>query len=65
MKDWLLAERLALVQRLFESSNHSVEAIAQTAGIGSPNVLRARFRNAFGVSPTSWRKSFRGQRQRA
>lgn len=58
--DWLLAERLALTQRLLESSEQSVEAIATLAGFGSPVSLRHHFGRAFGVSPSAWRQTFRG-----
>jgi transcriptional regulator GlxA family with amidase domain len=57
---WLLAERLALVQRLLETTDHSVERIAQLAGLGSPESLRHHFRRALGVSPSTWRRTFRG-----
>lgn len=57
---WLLAERLALVQRLLESTDHPVERIAQIAGIGSPESLRHHFRRVMGVSPSAWRRTFRG-----
>jgi transcriptional regulator GlxA family with amidase domain len=58
--EWLQAERLALSQRLLESSQHSVDTIAAMAGFGSPESLRLHFRRAFGVSPTAWRQTFRG-----
>lgn len=57
---WLLAERLALSQRLLESTEQSVEAIAALAGFGSPVSLRHHFGRAFGVSPSAWRHSFCG-----
>lgn len=59
VKSWLLIERLALAQRLLESSDSSIDAVAQAAGFGSVAALRQRFRDAFGVSPTVWRASFR------
>ncbi|WP_439887927.1 GlxA family transcriptional regulator [Pseudomonas sp. MBLB4123] len=59
--DWLLAERLALSQRLLEGSEHSIEAIAGLTGFGSPVSLRQHFGRAFGVSPSGYRQSFRGR----
>jgi transcriptional regulator GlxA family with amidase domain len=59
--DWLLHERLALSQKLLESSDHSVDAVAALAGFGSPESLRLNFRRTFGVSPSAWRQTFRGQ----
>lgn len=58
---WLLAERLALSQRLLESTDQNVEAIAGLAGFGTPVSLRQHFRRAFGVSPAVWRQQFRGR----
>lgn len=56
---WLLGERLALAQRLLESSCHSVETVSNLAGFGSAVSLRQHFRTAFGVSPVAWRRTFR------
>lgn len=57
--EWLQRERLALAQRLLESTGHSVDAIASLAGFGSPVSLRLHFRKAFGLSPSAWRSAFR------
>lgn len=59
--EWLHIERLAMTQRLLESSDHSIEAISALVGFGSPESLRLHFRRAFGVSPVAWRKTFRGR----
>lgn len=56
---WLLGERLALAQRLLESSSHSVETVSNLAGFGSAVSLRQHFRTTFGVSPVAWRRTFR------
>jgi transcriptional regulator GlxA family with amidase domain len=58
--DWLLNERLALSQHLLETSDRSIELVAEQAGFGSAMSLRHHFRLAFGVSPTAWRRTFRG-----
>ena len=52
--EWLQGERLALAQRLLESTGNSVETIAGLAGFGSSVSLRLHFRNAFGLSPSTW-----------
>ncbi len=52
---WLLAQRLALCQRLLESSGHSMAHIATLTGLGSPESLRSHFRRQFGISPSAWR----------
>ncbi len=59
--EWLLAERLALSQRLLESGEQAVEAIASLAGFGSPASFRLHFRAAYGVSPSAWRRAFKGE----
>jgi len=59
--DWLLAERLALTQRLLESTEQSVDHIAALAGFGSPVSLRHHFRQSLGVSPSAWRQTFKGE----
>lgn len=58
--EWLQGERLALAQRLLESTGNSVETIAGLAGFGSSVSLRLHFRSAFGLSPNAWRRAFRG-----
>lgn len=58
--DWLLAERLALSQRLLETTDRPVEQVAALAGFGSPASLRHHFGQAFGVSPRAWRRTFQG-----
>jgi transcriptional regulator GlxA family with amidase domain len=55
---WLLAERLALSQRMLERTNQPVERIAELAGFGSVVSLRHHFRRRLGVSPSAWRRSF-------
>lgn len=57
---WLTAERLALSQRLLETTEHPVEQIATLTGFGSAVSLRQHFRRALGVSPGAWRASFGG-----
>lgn len=57
---WLLAERLALSQRLLETTDQPVEQVAALAGFGSPASLRHHFGQAFGVSPKAWRRTFQG-----
>ena len=57
-KQWLLNQRLALAQRLLETSDASIEAVAQAAGFGSALSLRQHFRAAFHSSPSAYRKLF-------
>ncbi len=58
--EWLLNERLALCQRLLEGSERSIEQVALEAGFGSVVSMRQHFRRVFGVSPSAWRRTFRG-----
>ena len=58
--EWLLAERLALCQRLLETTDQPIEQVAMLAGFGSPASLRHHFGQAFGVSPKAWRQAFQG-----
>ncbi|MFZ6819217.1 helix-turn-helix domain-containing protein [Undibacterium sp. Ji22W] len=58
---WLQVQRLTYVQRLLESTDASIEAVAEKAGYGSPESLRLHFRRQFGLSPTEWRRQFRGE----
>ena len=58
--EWLLAERLRRSQELLETSGHSMDRIAEQAGLKTAAILRQHFRARFGVSPSEWRRSFRG-----
>lgn len=60
VNDWLLRERLALCQRLLETTHQSIDHIANITGFGSPVSLRLHFGKMFKVSPTAWRKTFQG-----
>lgn len=55
---WLLQERLLYSQRLLESSDESIEAVADAAGFGSVAAMRMHFRSVLGVTPTVWRERF-------
>ncbi|WBI85364.1 HTH-type transcriptional regulator CdhR [Pseudomonas aeruginosa] len=58
VNQWLQAERLALAQRLLETTEHSVQAIAGLAGFGSAVSLRQQFSAAFGLPPLGYRRTF-------
>lgn len=58
--EWLIGERLRRSQELLESSQLPVERIAGQVGFLSPVTWRQHFKSRFGVSPTEWRKTFRG-----
>jgi transcriptional regulator GlxA family with amidase domain len=55
---WVQNQRLALAQRLLETTDHPVERVATGAGFGSAVSLRKHFTTAFKVSPTAYRRQF-------
>ena len=59
VKQWLLKQRLLHAQHLLETSDVSVERVAQAAGFGNALALRQHFRPAFRTSPSDYRKRFR------
>ena len=58
--EWLTAERLLRSQVLLETTGISIEGVAEKAGFDSPVSFRQRFKSRFGVSPSEWRRTFRG-----
>jgi hypothetical protein len=49
------------VQQLLESSDLGMDAIAVQTGLGSAASLRRHFQRRFAVSPSAWRRTFRGR----
>jgi len=56
---WLHRQRIARAQELLERTDASVEQIAASCGMGTAATLRRHFHRAVGVSPTSYRATFR------
>jgi transcriptional regulator GlxA family with amidase domain len=56
---WLTQQRLALAQRLLETTDLPVDQVAQRVGIGTAASLRLHMSAALGVSPTAYRRTFR------
>jgi AraC family transcriptional activator FtrA len=56
---WLLRQRIALSQRLLETTELPVEIIATRCGFGSATALRVHFRRATGTTPLLYRRTFR------
>ncbi|HET9419714.1 MAG TPA: helix-turn-helix domain-containing protein [Nocardioides sp.] len=56
---WLIRQRVHHAQRLLESTDLPVDAVADRAGLGSAASLRAHLRTLAGVSPTAYRRTFR------
>jgi transcriptional regulator GlxA family with amidase domain len=55
---WLLHERLTVAQTLLETTNISIELVAERSGIGSAATLRQHYQRRFGTSPQSYRTAF-------
>ena len=56
---WIADARVRGAQRLLETTDLSVERVAESVGITSSAVLRERFGRIVGTSPQSYRRSFR------
>lgn len=56
---WLLAQRIMHAQRLLETTDLSVDAVAREAGFASGVALRPHFRRLVGVPPQTYRDTFR------
>ncbi|WP_019548686.1 GlxA family transcriptional regulator [Streptomyces sulphureus] len=57
---WLTHERVERARRLLEESDLPVERIAEECGFGTAASLRVHFRSALQVSPSAYRRTFRG-----
>jgi AraC family transcriptional activator FtrA len=57
---WLLAERLRRARQLLEETTEPVDRIADRCGFGTATNLRHHFGRELGITPTSYRKQFRG-----
>jgi len=55
---WIIQERLMRARTLLETSQASIDDIAQAVGVPTVEGLRYHFRNHFGVSPGQYRKRF-------
>ncbi len=58
--EWLLGLRLGLAQQLLETTDSTIDSIAETAGFGSAASLRQHFNHTFKNSPSNYRREFRG-----
>jgi AraC family transcriptional regulator, transcriptional activator FtrA len=56
---WLTEQRVALAQRLLETTVAGIDHVASQAGFGTPATLRYHFRRIVGTSPTAYREQFR------
>ncbi|MGH8081315.1 MAG: helix-turn-helix domain-containing protein [Lysobacter sp.] len=58
--EWLAGQRLTRAQRLLETSDHGLDAIAAQTGFGTAASLRQHFAARLGTSPSAYRRGFRG-----
>jgi AraC family transcriptional regulator, transcriptional activator FtrA len=58
---WLLRQRLQLAQRLLETSDLPVDAIAQQAGFSTAANLRKHFGRRVRTTPQAYRHTFRAR----
>jgi AraC family transcriptional activator FtrA len=56
---WLTRQRVALAQRLLETTTASIEHIATQSGFGTAVTLRHHFQHTLATSPTAYREQFR------
>ncbi|MGO4998774.1 GlxA family transcriptional regulator [Oceanisphaera sp. W20_SRM_FM3] len=59
VSQWLLSQRLALAQRLLETSARNVDQVAHDAGFTSTVSFRQHFSATFSIPPSAYRKQFR------
>ncbi|MFD1828614.1 GlxA family transcriptional regulator [Streptomyces desertarenae] len=56
---WLVRQRVERARHLLESSDLPVDRVAREAGFGTAASLRQHFHSALGVSPGTYRRTFR------
>ena len=56
--DWLIGERVERCKELLETTEISLDAIAEASGFMSQETLRHHFRRRAGVSPSVYRRAF-------
>ena len=61
---WLLHQRVLHAQRLLEDTDLAIDAVAATAGFGTAISMRPHFRRIVGVSPQTYRRTYRPEAAR-
>lgn len=57
---WLTQQRIRHAQHLLEDTDLSIDQVAERSGLGTAASLRAHLNATAGVSPSAYRRSFRG-----
>jgi AraC family transcriptional activator FtrA len=55
---WLLQQRVELARRLLETTDMSIDLVADQSGFGTADNLRKHFRRTVHTSPNSYRRAF-------
>ncbi|MEU6374450.1 helix-turn-helix domain-containing protein [Streptomyces sp. NPDC046909] len=58
---WLTQQRVERARQLLESTALSVDQVARDAGFGTAQSMRQHLQTALGVTPTSYRRTFRAE----
>jgi transcriptional regulator GlxA family with amidase domain len=62
---WLIQQRVRHAQHLLEATDLPIDEVADHAGLGTAASLRAHLRSHAGVSPSTYRRTFRGLPERS
>jgi transcriptional regulator GlxA family with amidase domain len=57
---WLARQRVERARHLLEETDLPIDQVARDAGFGTPTSMRQHLRTALGVSPSAYRRTFRG-----
>ncbi len=57
---WLQRQRIELARTLLETTDLSMEQVATRCGLNTAQSLRLHFHAALGITPTAYRRTFRG-----
>jgi len=55
---WLQLERVRVAQSLLETTDYSVEQVADRSGFSDAHLLRLHFKRVVGTSPAKYRRVF-------
>ncbi|MDQ1027188.1 transcriptional regulator GlxA family with amidase domain [Streptomyces umbrinus] len=56
---WLTQQRVERARHLLESTDLSIDQIAHASGFGTPQSMRQHLQSTLGVTPTTYRRTFR------
>jgi AraC family transcriptional activator FtrA len=62
---WLTHQRLLAAQRRLETTDDSIDIVADAVGLRTAATLRMHFRDSFGTTPTAYRSRFSTRKPRA